>query len=187
MNENARRVFITVFPTALGWMAGAWREESLLALTFNHADPQAAHRSLETTWKLASDAVPVIGGASDAPPSPQQGALIARLQAYAEGAPDDFHDVPLELRRMTDFQRRVIHYCRRIPAGKVLTYGELARKAGSPGAARAVGQVMATNRWPLIVPCHRVIASGGRLGGFSAPNGLDVKRRLLEREGAALR
>jgi methylated-DNA-[protein]-cysteine S-methyltransferase len=182
MIEQAERNFITVFPTAFGWMAGAWRGKRLAALTFNHPDPQAALRGLVRS----PDAEEAAAAPSDAADHEQR-ELIARLQAYADGADDDFRDVALDLSPATGFQRRVLHYCRRIPAGKVLTYGQLAAKAGSPGAARAVGRVMATNRWPLIVPCHRVVASGARLGGFSAPEGLAIKERLLQREGVVLR
>ncbi len=84
----------------------------------------------------------------------------------------------------TAFQRAVIDHCRRIPRGEVLTYGQLAERAGYPRSARAVGNVMATNRVPLIVPCHRVVGAGGNLGGFSAPQGLQMKRRLLRLEGS---
>ena len=78
----------------------------------------------------------------------------------------------------------MIHQCRLIPYGQVLTYGELAERAGSPRAARAVGNVMRTNRFPLIVPCHRVVGAAGALGGYSAPTGLKMKRRLLRLEAA---
>jgi len=84
----------------------------------------------------------------------------------------------------TDFQRRVWRAARTIPWGQTRTYGELAAMAGSPRAARAVGQCMASNPVPLIVPCHRVIRCGGALGGFSAVGGQALKRRLLEWEGS---
>jgi len=108
--------------------------------------------------------------------------VLDRLQRYADGEPVDFSDVPVALDHLSTFQRRVVKACRAIPAGQRWTYGELAAAAGSPGAARAVGQVMAANRMPLVVPCHRVVASGGGLGGFSAPQGLAMKRRLLALE-----
>jgi methylated-DNA-[protein]-cysteine S-methyltransferase len=97
---------------------------------------------------------------------------------------DSFLDVRLDLADYSPFQSAVVQHCRRIPIGQTITYGELARRAGSPGAARAVGQVMACNRFPLIVPCHRVVGANGSLGGFSARNGLNMKRRLLRIEGA---
>jgi methylated-DNA-[protein]-cysteine S-methyltransferase len=112
--------------------------------------------------------------------------VLDRLVRYADGEPVDFRDVPVAVEHLSAFQRRVVRACRAIPAGERRTYGQLAAAAGSPGAARAVGQVMATNRVPLIVPCHRVVASGGRLGGFSAPQGLAMKRRLLSLEAAPL-
>jgi methylated-DNA-[protein]-cysteine S-methyltransferase len=108
--------------------------------------------------------------------------VVERLVRYAAGEPVDFSDVPVSLDHLSAFQRRVVKACRAIPCGDRRTYGQLAAAAGSPGAARAVGQVMAGNRMPLVVPCHRVVASGGGLGGFSAPQGLAMKRRLLALE-----
>jgi len=107
-----------------------------------------------------------------------------RVQTYARGAPDDFADVPIVLTGLTDFQQRVIRECRRISYGHTLAYGELAVRAGSPNAARAVGSVMARNRIALVIPCHRVVGSAGKLGGYSAPDGIRMKTRLLELEGA---
>lgn len=86
----------------------------------------------------------------------------------------------------TEFHRRVCEAARAIPAGRTLTYGELAAQLGQPGAARAVGSVMARNALPIIVPCHRVMAAGGRPGGFSAHGGVDTKLRMLRIEGAVL-
>ena len=111
--------------------------------------------------------------------------LVVRiLQAFADGKSDDFLDVELDLDHLTTFARRVIGQCRKIKFGSVLTYGQLASKAKSPNAARAVGSVMRKNRFPLIVPCHRVVGAGISLGGYSAPDGLDMKRRLLAMEGS---
>ena len=112
--------------------------------------------------------------------------VVERLIRYAAGEPVDFSDVPVSLDRLSAFQRRVVNACRAIPCGDRRTYGQLAAAAGSPGAARAVGQVMAGNRMPLVVPCHRVVASSGGLGGFSAPQGLAMKRRLLALEQAVV-
>lgn len=107
--------------------------------------------------------------------------LARRLAAYFEGDDVSFDDVPLDLPDETPFQAAVRRVVRAIPRGEVRTYGEVAAAAGRPRAARAVGQVMATNPVPPIVPCHRVVAVGG-LGGFGG--GLDLKRRMLAREGA---
>ena len=108
-----------------------------------------------------------------------------RLVRLAAGEDIDFSDVSVHTADRSPFQRRVIDACRAISRGETRTYGELARVAGSPGAARAVGSVMATNRVPLIVPCHRVVAANGGLGGFSAPQGIAMKKRLLRLEQAA--
>lgn len=186
MGKPARGVFITVFPTAMGCLAGAWRGDEVLGLVFNYSDPQAAMDALLRVLERDRTSILVTASADDEPTA-SQAALIERLQAFASGEDDDFRDVRLDESRLTAFQRQVIRACRRIPAGQVLSYGQLAQKAGSPGAARAVGQVMQSNRWPLIVPCHRVIGAGGKLGGYSAPEGLGVKRRLLQREGVVLR
>src|SRR4051794_23212288 len=114
------------------------------------------------------------------------GDLIAKLKLYAAGEKVDFADAPLSLDHLTTFGAKVIAACRRISWGGTSTYGELAAECGCPGAARAVGSVMAKNRYPLIVPCHRVLAAGGELGGYSALDGLKMKRRLLAMENASL-
>jgi methylated-DNA-[protein]-cysteine S-methyltransferase len=112
-------------------------------------------------------------------------ALRRRLEAFAAGEPSEFDDIELALSPLTAFQQRVIAETRRVAYGQTVTYGELAERAGSPRAARAVGTVMSGNRVPIIIPCHRVLASGGRLGGYSAPRGIELKRRLLDMEAAA--
>ena len=110
--------------------------------------------------------------------------VAERLRAWFAGAADDFLDVELELGWCTPFQRAAIEALRRVPRGEVVTYGELAALAGRPGAARAAGSVCATNRFAVIVPCHRVVSSTG-LGGFGGL-GEDYKRRLLRIDGVAL-
>jgi methylated-DNA-[protein]-cysteine S-methyltransferase len=108
--------------------------------------------------------------------------LARRLRAYASGKPESFRDVVVDPGPQTAFQRRVIACCRAIPRGETRSYGQLAAKAGSPGAGRAVGQCMAANRTPLVIPCHRVVRSDGGLGGYSAPGGQKLKRLLLDLE-----
>ncbi|MCG3132901.1 MAG: Methylated-DNA--protein-cysteine methyltransferase [Phycisphaerae bacterium] len=105
-------------------------------------------------------------------------------QAYFRGDAVEFA-VELDVDDLTPFQRRVVAKCRAIPPGRTLSYGELARQAGKPGAARAVGSVMSHNRLPVVVPCHRVVRSDGSLGGFSSPGGLKDKERLLTLEQRA--
>ncbi|NOS99767.1 MAG: methylated-DNA--[protein]-cysteine S-methyltransferase [Phycisphaerales bacterium] len=92
-------------------------------------------------------------------------------------------DMPLDLDGWTEFRRAVLNACRRIPHGRTASYADLARAAGRPAAVRAVGSTMAQNPIPLIIPCHRVIRTDGTLGGFSSPDGVRTKRRMLEWEG----
>jgi methylated-DNA-[protein]-cysteine S-methyltransferase len=179
-----RSICIASFLTDLNWMAVAWREEMLTGVSFGHASRRSAELSLARMpgWPQAfcrldadrqGDALP--GWAANA---------IERLRRYASGERVDFSSVPFSLEHLTTFGSRVVAACRRIQWGETRSYGELAAECGSAGAARAVGSVMAKNRYPLIVPCHRVLAAGGELGGYSAPEGLSMKRRLLEMEGA---
>jgi methylated-DNA-[protein]-cysteine S-methyltransferase len=118
------------------------------------------------------------GTGSAANPSNQ---LAARLRSYFSGARDSFVDVEVDLDGFTEFQRAVVETLRGVPWGEVVTYGELAALAGYPNAQRAAGSVCAHNRFPLVVPCHRVVAADG-IGRYGA-SGVDVKRRLLELEG----
>lgn len=109
-----------------------------------------------------------------------------RLRQHLNGEPQDLSTIPVVLDRATPFARRVYQALREIRSGQTITYGALARRVGSPGAARAVGQAMARNPVPLIVPCHRVVGESGRLGGFSARGGQRTKATLLRLEGAQL-
>ncbi|MEM7456037.1 MAG: MGMT family protein [Planctomycetota bacterium] len=109
--------------------------------------------------------------------------MLDEVEAYARGEEVDFQHWKIEMEHLSDFQKSVTDACRAIPYGEMRSYGELATIAGSPGAARAVGTVMRRNRFPLIVPCHRVIGAGGSLGGYSAVDGTATKVRLLELEG----
>ncbi|MFM2093591.1 MAG: Methylated-DNA--protein-cysteine methyltransferase, constitutive [Planctomycetota bacterium] len=177
------RTTLAVFPTSLGWMACCWESDYVAALTFGHANAQLARdclvRVVQQTFSEAS-----WQREAHYEPTDSQTDLLRRLSDYADGTVDNFRDVRIRLEGMTPFQRKVISCCRKIDWGKTASYGDLARQAGRPGAARAVGSVMAQNRFPLVVPCHRVVGSQGKLCGFSAPDGTAMKRRLLEREGA---
>jgi len=109
--------------------------------------------------------------------------LAEAIGHYFAGRPVRFR-VRIDLDQVTEFRARVLQACRRIPRGQTASYADLARAAGSPGATRAVGSTMANNPLPLIVPCHRIVRSDGSLGGFSSPQGLAQKKRLLRLEGA---
>lgn len=167
-----------VFPSDLGWFAIVWSGERLTQLTFGHPSAAAAIASIDVDGFAAMDSKSVPKWISE---------LTARLQSYATGNEEKFDDVPLELSHLSAFQSRVVRACRRIGRGRVRTYGELAAVAGAEGAARAVGNCMAKNRFPIIIPCHRVVGSAGSLGGFSARDGINMKRRMLDMEGAPIR
>jgi methylated-DNA-[protein]-cysteine S-methyltransferase len=106
-----------------------------------------------------------------------------QLFQYFYGALKLF-SLPLDLSGYSNFQQDVLRETAKIPFGEVISYGELARRAARPGAARAVGGVMACNRIPIIIPCHRVVAATGALTGFTAPGGIEMKKRLLMMEHA---
>jgi methylated-DNA-[protein]-cysteine S-methyltransferase len=163
---------ITTFSAALGWCAMLGRGTQLRRLTIGHSTATVA-----LNWLMANCE-------EDARSSGWNRTLATRITAALEGEPDDFLDVEIDVAELTPFSRRVVAACRRISWGHTASYGELARRAGSAGAARAVGTVMSSNRTPLVVPCHRVIASGGKIGGFSAPQGIGLKRKLLALESA---
>jgi methylated-DNA-[protein]-cysteine S-methyltransferase len=109
---------------------------------------------------------------------------IAAIVALLRGEQTSLADVPLDMGGLPEFHQRVYEFARQIPAGSTCTYGELATRLGSPGAARAVGQAMGRNPFPPVVPCHRVLAAGGKIGGFTAPGGTSTKLRMLAIERA---
>jgi methylated-DNA-[protein]-cysteine S-methyltransferase len=155
-------------------MAAILAADKLVWLTFGHRSKRDAMESLPP-----SDAE--TGNEDDS----QTQRVVKRLQAFAAGDCVALDGIKVDYGVVTDFQRKVLDACRAIPPGETLSYAELAVIAGAPGAARAVGNVMRTNRIPLVIPCHRVVGSGGSLGGYSAPDGLAMKRKLLEREATS--
>lgn len=162
----------TLFETAWGVFGFVSQEETLLA-TYLPRSPVQLMRLIH-------------GDEGDLPEDPEAlPDLRRKIQAYYEGVPVDLTDVRVDDGDVTPFQRAVIRACRAIPYGSTASYGELAAQAGNPRAARAAGAVMASNRRPLVVPCHRVLRAGGGLGGFSSSRGLEEKRDMLalERQG----
>ncbi len=113
--------------------------------------------------------------------------LVSRVQLHLAGTPRDFSDAPLDWSRVGAFQRSVYRQTLEIKSGFTTSYGEIARRLRlGPEASRAVGVALGRNPWPLIVPCHRVVASSGKMTGFSAPGGVRTKTRLLAIEGVEL-
>ena len=169
--ETTRK--LVVFSSQIGWVAMIGAGQAVTHLTIGHRSKKAA---LEAVRSIIPEA---------AGPGQWNARLVDRVRAYASGEVVDFRDVQVDPGRLTEFQRRVVAACRSIPYGATATYGELASRVGSPNAARAVGNCMARNPIPLLIPCHRVVGASGGLGGFSAAGGTDLKQRLLEMEAAA--
>lgn len=161
--------------TPLGWIAVAGANGAVTFLSMGHR-----------TRNNAVAALPIVNGVRGTRPTADTRwlvELLQRIKDYGDGVPDDFRDVKVHRPDLTPFGRKVIAELRKVGYGESTSYADLAERAGSPRAARAVGRVMATNRIPLILPCHRVVGAGGRLGGFSAPTGIELKRQLLALEG----
>ncbi len=156
--------------TAIGTMGLGWTAAGVARLALPAADSETARRH------IARDAVP-------AEPDP---ALAARIVAYGEGEHVEFDDVPLDPAGLQDFALAVYDDIRRLRWGETTTYGEIARRLGDVQLSRAVGQALGANPIPLIIPCHRVLAAGGKHGGFSAPGGVSSKLRMLRLEGVAV-
>ncbi len=160
----------TLFETAAGFCGIAWSEAGVTRFVLPVRDPDDAARRLRQRETAA--------------PTPAVAAAIARAARYFNGERVDFADVALDLGAQTEFCQAVYAATRRLGWGVTTTYGALARAVGAgPEAARDVGQAMARNPVPLLIPCHRVLAAGGALGGFSAPGGAATKQRMLALEG----
>jgi methylated-DNA-[protein]-cysteine S-methyltransferase len=168
------QVAYVLFKTPVGYCAVAWNATGLVAV-------QLPERSAAATRARLRRRLP---GASASRPPRRVRQAVAAIERLLRGGPDTLAGIALDLSRCTPFHRRVYELARTIPAGETWTYGALAARAGSPGAARAVGQAMARNPFPLVVPCHRVTGAQGRAGGFSAHGGVGTKFRLLRIEGA---
>ena len=170
----ARALGCCLFDTAIGPCGIAWTEDALAAVQLPETTVTGTReRMLRYTGPLPEN---------EPPPFVQ--AAIARIQRLLEGEYDDLADLPLALDEVPEFHRKVYAITRAIPPGEVLTYGEVARRVGEPGAARAVGQALGRNPFAPVIPCHRVLAAGGRSGGFSAEGGALTKLRMLEIEKA---
>ncbi len=173
MSRSPRSVEYALFDTPIGQCGIAWDGDVIEGTML----PEP--RAVDTRRRLQDQ----FDGASEGTPPPAIRDAIERMVASLRGEADDLVDVPLDLDALPPFRRRVLEVVRTIPAGETLSYGDVAVAVGSPGAARAVGQALGRNPFPIVIPCHRVLAAGGRIGGFTAPDGVSVKAKMLAAEG----
>jgi methylated-DNA-[protein]-cysteine S-methyltransferase len=161
---------LELFETDLRWICLLWNRDLLVRLSFYHRSESVAKSTVETA----------IGRSIIT--KTKKTKLARSLLRYSSGETISFSDIRI-LVYATSFQQKVLSCCQQIPYGSVMTYGEVAKHVGHPGAARAVGAVMRNNNCPLVVPCHRVLGVNGKLTGFSAGSGVKLKLRLLQMEG----
>jgi methylated-DNA-[protein]-cysteine S-methyltransferase len=166
----------TLFPTAIGTCGIAWGEHGIVGCQLPEASPEATQARL---LKRCPDA-------AEAEPPPEVQAAIDGVVALLAGGNPDLSGIPLELEGVPAFHAAVYAVARTIPPGATLTYGEVARRLGDPRVARAVGQALGRNPFAPIVPCHRVLAAGGKTGGFSAHGSVATKLKLLAIEGVQI-
>ena len=166
----------TLFDTPIGTCGLTWNEVGITGLQLPEKTAAATRARVQRRWP---------GAVETAPPPHIQRAIEQVLRLLDDGK-TDLTDIPLDLSAAPAFNRKVYDVARAIPPGQTLTYGEIARRIGAePQQARDVGAALGKNPIAIIVPCHRVLAANGRMGGFSATGGVDTKRRILEIEGAA--
>jgi methylated-DNA-[protein]-cysteine S-methyltransferase len=164
----------SLFQTAHGFVAIGWTDRGICSLRLPSATAEETRRALLRRWPDAIEAAPSASGV----------ALIEAIRRYFDGERIDFTDVRLDLGQQEPLSTAIYDFVRSLGWGETTTYGAVAKALGAgPEVARDVGQAMARNPVPLIVPCHRVLAAGGKIGGFSAPGGSNAKARMLELEG----
>lgn len=172
LTKRMATIYFTTFPTALGACGIAWGEAGIHASWL----PERTEAALRA--RIAKR--PYV----EWPPSPEIDSAIANIRALTEGEKRDLMEIALDMARIGAFERAVYERARAIIPGTTRTYGEIAADLGDKSAARAVGQALGRNPFPIIVPCHRVLGANGKVGGFSAPGGVATKLKLLEIEGA---
>jgi methylated-DNA-[protein]-cysteine S-methyltransferase len=165
----------TLFETAIGLCGLAWRGETIVGVLLPEGGADKSRARLQRRF----------ADLAEAEPTPLIKDLIERIRALLDGQPVDLTDAPIDMSVFDEFPRKVYEIARAIPPGQALTYGEIAERLGDKLLARDVGQAMGQNPYPIIIPCHRVVAAGGKLGGFSARGGSTTKQKLLAIEGYA--
>lgn len=165
-----------VLETVIGFMGIAWSEKGLIRLCLPERSREAVERRLFRH--------PGVSRSTDQPQWVVE--LITSIKAYAAGEDVDFSGVPVDLDGVDDFRLAIYDAARKLRFGETTTYGELAKRAGHAGLARETGAALGANPVPLVIPCHRILAAGGKIGGFSAPGGSATKEKMLVMEGVRL-
>jgi methylated-DNA-[protein]-cysteine S-methyltransferase len=162
-----------LFPTAIGWCGIAWNDAGVAGLQLPEGDVARTRQRMRRRFPSAPEQLP-----------PERIAeVVTAITSLLHGELVDLTWVPLDISRVDDFDQRVYTVARTIPPATTTTYGAIARRLGSPTLAQAVGRSLGRNPFPIVVPCHRVVAAGGRSGGFSAHGGVATKQRMLLIEG----
>jgi methylated-DNA-[protein]-cysteine S-methyltransferase len=164
----------TLFETAIGAVGIAWNPRGLIGVQLPHSDEAKTRRRMRQRFPAAQEASP--------PPEVQ--AAIDGITALLRGEPRDLNDIKIDDSETPEFNAKVYAITRKVPPGKTITYGEIATQLGDKLLARDVGQALGQNPCPIVMPCHRVLAAGGKSGGFSAVGGVVTKLKLLSIEGA---
>jgi methylated-DNA-[protein]-cysteine S-methyltransferase len=162
-----------LFETAIGRCGIAWGKRGVVGVQLPEAREPATRARVHERFP----------GAREAPPPPDVQRAVDGIAGLLRGEASDLSAVALDMEDVPPFHRRVYEVARTIAPGKTLSYGEVAARLGAPGSARAVGQALGRNPFAIVVPCHRVLAAGGKVGGFSANGGITTKLRLLAIEG----
>ena len=163
-----------LFETAVGACAIVWSARGIAGVQLPEVDENATRARVLRRFPKASETAPV----------PAAQIAIDGIVALLRGERRDLSAIVIDDSAITEFNRRVYAIVRQVPPGATITYGEVAEQLGDKTLARAVGQAMGENPTPIIMPCHRVLAAGGKPGGFSASGGIVTKLRLLTIEGA---
>ena len=165
-------LYYTLIPTALGPLGLGWSDAGIRHIYLPEATPEATAARLEAKGYKKRRATPKHLEHS-----------AKRIAQHLRGRPVDLTEVVLDLAHLPDTRRAVYETLRRVPSGTTLTYGELAERAGMPGTQQSVGTAMGENPCPIVIPCHRVLPAGGKIGHYSGPGGAETKARILRIEG----
>jgi methylated-DNA-[protein]-cysteine S-methyltransferase len=175
MNEHGNGAArFALFETAIGQCGLAWGEQGIVGVQLPEPREGATRARLIRRLGVASEATP--------PAEIQQ--AIDGIVALLAGEQRDLTGIPLDMRQVPDFNRQVYEVARTVPPGRTITYGEIATRLGEKRLSREVGQALGQNPFAIVVPCHRVVAAGGKPGGFSASGGTQTKLKMLAIEGA---